>query len=52
MELSKIKVKKRSGQLEGFDTGKLKASMMKAGCVLDEAEKIASNIEKWSGKGR
>ncbi len=41
------KVQKKDGQLEDFDRSKIVNGVLKAGGVLEEAEKVASEIETW-----
>ncbi len=48
--MNKILVRKRGGYLENFDIDKIKSSLLKAGCIQIEAEKIAKNIKKWAEK--
>jgi len=48
--LTKILVKKKKGYVEDFDISKIKESLLKAGCKLDEAEKIGKEIREWAKK--
>jgi len=48
--LAGIKVRKKGGYAEDFDTGKVKASLLKAGCTESEAENIGEKIEAWAEK--
>ena len=48
--MTKILVKKKKGYVEDFDINKIKESLLKAGCKLDEAEEIGKEIKKWAEK--
>lgn len=43
-----ILVKKRRGHIESFNTDKIKNSLLKAGCLKEEAEKITRKIREWA----
>jgi hypothetical protein len=46
--LSTITVKKRGGNTENFSINKIKSSLLKAGCLPKEADKISNKIKEWA----
>ena len=41
------KVQKKDGTLEDFDRSKIVSGLVKAGATVEEAEKVATEIETW-----
>lgn len=46
--MAELKVRKRTGQLEDFDRSKMTVGIQKAGASVEEAGKIASEVEAWA----
>lgn len=46
--MAELKVRKRDGRIEPFNRGKMAGGIQKSGASAEEAEKVASEVERWA----